>query len=229
MNLETVEIPRTAAREQAAEYRREARRTRDPVERHELEQIATAYRIAAREGVSLIALTPTLAAGGTMTRTNIWHRGSTMERRSEYLLPNLAVCRWQARFCYTLGVQADGGIEFIDSLGHDWRYRKGRVTIGEGTFTLPDGYEWGRPIENRWDISAWAAMVPIVPPRHRPATGMGDLLVLWEVDDWRWETVPRPPGDPALLRHVGGDIYAVEATWELTELEKLVLSGRRRP
>ena len=40
--------------------------------------------------------------------------------------------------------------------------------------------------------------------------------------------MPRPPGDPALLRHVGGDVYAVEAVWELTELEKLVLSGRSR-
>jgi hypothetical protein len=53
--------------------------------------------------------------------------------------------------------------------------------------------------------------------------------VLWEVEEWTWRTTPRPPGDPALLRHVGGDIYAVEAIWDLTPLEQLVLSGRPVP
>lgn len=38
--------------------------------------------------------------------------------------------------------------------------------------------------------------------------------------------MPAPPGDPALLKHVGGDIYAVVATWDLSPLERLVLSGR---
>jgi hypothetical protein len=42
-------------------------------------------------------------------------------------------------------------------------------------------------------------------------------------------STPRPPGDPALLRPIGGDLYAVEAVWDLTELEQLVLSQRRLP
>jgi hypothetical protein len=71
-------------------------------------------------------------------------------------------------------------------------------------------------------------MVPIVPPKHRPAgERFGNRLVLWEADDWTWSTPPAPPGDPALLRPLGGDIYAVEATWDLTPLEQLVLTGRR--
>jgi hypothetical protein len=72
-------------------------------------------------------------------------------------------------------------------------------------------------------------MVPVVPPKHRPARGMGDRLVLWEVENWTWRSTPRPPGDPALLRPIGGDLYAVEAVWDLTELEQLVLSQRRLP
>lgn len=32
--------------------------------------------------------------------------------------------------------------------------------------------------------------------------------------------------DPALLKHIGGDLYAVLATWDLTELERSVLGGR---
>jgi hypothetical protein len=34
------------------------------------------------------------------------------------------------------------------------------------------------------------------------------------------------PRDPALLRHVRGDLWAVLATWDLTELERLVLTQR---
>lgn len=225
MELSTVEIPRAGARERAAEYTREAKRTNDPEQRRELEQIARAYRIAARDEVPLIALTPTIAAGGLMTRTLVWRKGTPTERRELYALPKLAVCRWSAAFCFSLGVQRDGSLEFLDSLGRDGRYRKGRVKLQTG-FELEPGYAEGRDM--RWTNSAWAAMVPIVPPRHRPARGLADRLVLWEVENWEWTSVPRPPADPALLRHVGGDIYAVEAQWDLTPLEQLVLSGRTR-
>lgn len=222
MNLSTVEIPTVGARKAAADYMRVARQERDPGRRREFEEIATAYRYAARAGVQLIALTPTVAAGGTVTRTLVRYKGSAYERRSEYLLPMLAVARWDAAFVYTGGVQTDGSVELIDSLGRARHYRKGAVKLDTG-FALPSGYESGydRP------RSGWSAMVPIVPPKHRPGRGMGDRLVLFEVADWTWATLPTPPGDPALLRHVGGDLYAVEATWDLTELERLVLSGRR--
>jgi hypothetical protein len=226
MELQTVEIPRAGARAAAAEYAREARRTRDPAHRRELEQIARAYRIAARDDVALIALTTTIRAGGTVTRTRVWNHGRDNERCEHYAVPRLAVCRWRAAFCYTSGVQRDGRVEFSDSLRRRYDYRSGVITVDAG-LELPDGFEPGASgVATGW--GAWTAMVPIVPPRHRPPRGLGNRLVLWEADDWTWATVPAPPGDPALLRHVGGDLYAVEATWNLTELERLVLSGRRR-
>jgi hypothetical protein len=225
VNLETVTIPRSAARQAAAEYAREARRTTDPGQRRELEQIARAYRIAARDNVALIALSTTIRAGGTLTRTHVYARGTDREKRTHYAVPRLAVCRWQAAFCYTSGVQQDGSVEFSDSLRRRYDYRSGVIAVDAG-LELPDGFEPGRRgVATQWH--AWTAMVPIVPPKHRPPRGLGDRLVLWEADDWTWTSVPAPPGDPALLRHVGGDLYAVEATWELTELERLVLSGRR--
>ncbi|HEY7620309.1 MAG TPA: hypothetical protein VH834_11080 [Solirubrobacteraceae bacterium] len=225
MNLSTVEIPRAGARARAAEYQREARRTSDPDQRRELEQIARAYSIAARDEVALIALTPTIAAGGTVTRTRVFGRGTDGERREQYAVPRLAVSRWQAAFCYTTGVERDGAVTFADSLRRRFDYRSGVIHL-DARLELPEGFTpGGRNVAQGW--GAWTAMVPIVPPRHRPPRGLGDRLVLWEADDWTWSTVPAPPGDPALLRHVGGDLYAVEATWELTELERLVLSGRR--
>jgi len=226
MNLSTVEIPRAGARERALEYSRAAKRANNPREREEFERIARAYRVAARDEVALIALTPTIAAGGTVTRTLVWNRGLESERRTNYLLPSLAVCRPSAAYCYSLGIQRNGGVEFIDSLERDFRYQKGRHSFAESTFDPPPaGYQAGSPMQ--WTRQAWAAMVPIVPPKHRPPRGFGERLILWEVEDWQWTSLPTPPGDPALLRPIGGDLYAVEAVWYLTELERLVLAGRR--
>lgn len=228
MELSTIEIPRTGAREQAAEYSRAAKHARTARERKEFEDIARAYRIAARDDVALIALTPTIGAGGTTIRTLIHNRGRENERRTNYQLPRLAVCRPSAAFCYSLGVQRDGAVEFIDSLGRDHRYSRGRHRFDAGTFERPPetGFAYGNDVA-AWDRSAWTSMVPIVPPKHQPARGFGDRLILWEVENWEWTSLPAPPGDPALLRPIGGDIYAVEAVWDLTELERLVLAGRR--
>ena len=73
-------------------------------------------------------------------------------------------------------------------------------------------------------------MVPIVPPKHRPRRDslLEGYLVLWEVDEWTWTERPSPPHDPALLKHLGGDLYAVLAVWDLSDLERLVLTERRR-
>lgn len=232
MELSTVEIPRAGARERAAEYSRAAKTTSNPRERREFEDIARAYRIAARDDVALIALTPTIATGGTQVRTHIvagLRDGQRVERREHYLLPRLAVCTPHSAFCYTRGVQRNGSVEFIDSLGRDFRYRKGVIDLAVG-FELPEGFQQGSSLRGSWHrTGAWRAMVPIVPPKHRPERGFGNRLILWEADDWTWDTPPIPPGDPALLRPVGGDIYAVEAVWDLTQLEQLVLSGRRPP
>lgn len=235
MNLSTIEIPRAQAREQAADYRREAKRITDPARRAEFEEIARAYRLAARDEVPMIALTPTIANGGTVIRTNVTNRGTDREHRTNYLLPALAVCRADAAFVYTLGIRQDGSIELIDSLYRRPTYQKGRITLDLG-LELPPGFQAGRSLAQGytqqgwvWNPVAWSSMVPIVPPKHRPAAAstLSSYLVLWEVDEWTWVQVPPPPGDPALLRHVGGDIYAVLATWDLTPLEQLVLTGRR--
>jgi hypothetical protein len=235
MNLSTVEIPRAGAREAAAEYTRIARSTSDTRAKREFLDIARAYRAAARDDIPLIALTPTIEAGGTTVRTHVDHvfrEGHRVERRRHWLVPNLAVCTPHSAFVFTSGVQEDGAIEFVDSLGRDFRYRKGVIDL-DTSFDLPQGFQAGSPglsSGSRWhqDLhGCWRSMVPIVPPKHRPSHGFGLRLILWEADDWTWSTPPPPPRDPALLRPIGGDIYAVEATWDLTEIERLVLSGRR--
>jgi hypothetical protein len=66
-------------------------------------------------------------------------------------------------------------------------------------------------------------MVPLIPPRFRPSPRrLRHCHILWEVEQWTMTA----PHDPALLRHVCGDLWAVLAVWDLTELERLVLSQR---
>ena len=71
--------------------------------------------------------------------------------------------------------------------------------------------------------SGLRAIVPNIPPRLRPGRGLQLYTLLWEAT---WAVDPVPPGDPALLRKLGGDLYIVLGTWDLTALEQAVLSGR---
>jgi hypothetical protein len=67
-----------------------------------------------------------------------------------------------------------------------------------------------------------SAIVPMVPPDvlKRPDLDLSRRVILWEAD---WKAAPV---DPMLLLPIGGDLYAVEACWDLTPLERAVISGR---
>jgi hypothetical protein len=72
------------------------------------------------------------------------------------------------------------------------------------------------------------AMVPIIPPAHRPGThALDQYSVLWEVEQWQALPKPaRPPGDPMLLKPLSSSgLYAVVAHWDLTDVEKMVLGA----
>lgn len=98
-----------------------------------------------------------------------------------------------------------------------WDYQRARNLRYE-----VHGIQTEPPIEPRQGV----AMVPLVPPEVYPARGL-DLskhFVLWEVESWDFA----PPVDPMLLRPIGGDLYAVIGQWDLTELERSIISGTRR-
>jgi len=169
VNLELVEIPRAQAREAAAEYSRAAKTMQGNLGR-EFAAIARAYRLAARDQVPMIALTPTIAKAGTVVRTVVRNRGTDREQRMNYLLPALAACKADAAFVYTRGITRDGTIELIDSLYRRHDYQSGRLVLDLGV-ELPHGFTAGTTLANGnrwWAQEAWSAMVPIVPPKHRP-------------------------------------------------------------
>lgn len=65
------------------------------------------------------------------------------------------------------------------------------------------------------------AFVPIIPVHLRPKRGLANYHILWEA-----EWTKRYPVDPYLLRRFGGDAWLVVAAWDLTDVERAVMSSR---
>jgi hypothetical protein len=197
MDLTTIEMPKDEALQAFREYRDAVRERHD----QELEQIMRGYRELAR-GRQLVNIVDVMRRGG----------------QQENGMPNLAICLADERWCMVDASSHGRSITFIgfrdEARGWPGPHRsvKRRVRVA-GFDKVPD-----------WAVTReLAAMVPIVPPALRPAHHLRNFHVLWEA---QWERRPRPPGDPALLKRIGGDLFAVVAVWELTELERAVLSAR---
>lgn len=200
MDLNTITMEKPKARQAFLDYRKAVREgggTED-------QAIMRGYRELAK-GTQLISLSETIAAGGV----------------DDQGLPRLAVMRADIPWCWVRR-EASGSVMFTAAADrpHD-RLRKGVYRLPAAT--LPEvSFAQVRPEWGGWRAQ-FRAMVPIIPPSLRPPWKLGNYEILWEAT---WEKVPRPPGDPALLRHIGGDLYAVLAIWDLTPLERAVLAGR---
>lgn len=212
MELATITMDRKPAREAFLAYRKSVRERHD----QEDEQIMRGYRALAR-GQQLIRLSDTLRAGGS-EEVSFPSRRWTDRRLETWRVPRLAVCRADARMCFTTGIDRDGGcVLTADRRDRDLasNNRRDRTRVAAGTFEA--GTQGAR-----WDTTL-QAIVPNVPPPLRPAHQLSGYQILWEAE---WAPDPQPPVDPALLKHIGGDLYAVVAIWDLTELEQAVLAAR---
>ena len=201
MHLSTLDISPDEARERLAEYEGliAAERTAEDT------AIAMGYRAAAR-GLPLIQLSQTVAAGGF----------------DEHGLPKIAVIRAHETECFVRWQHHDDGLSLVYADRDDWRVNRGAL-VGRSSVRVPVA---DPPDRRRSSWAAASTIVPIIPPRHRPRLRrLGGFHILWEVEEWK----RIPPVDPALIRHVSGDLWAVVATWDLTDLERHVLSQRAAP
>lgn len=164
------------------------------------EQIMRGYRLLAR-GKTLLNLTETMRQVGA----------------DDQGLPKLAIARADAKWCH-VSIDPSGSAAF-GSDEQPWRMRgraQGRL-IRVPVNTFPE-FRWDERRNTRAQ-----ALVPLVPLPLRPKGQLTGYHVLWEAE-WR-QVVPR---DPFLLRHIGGDLYAVVAAWDLTELERSIVAARLR-
>ena len=94
---------------------------------------------------------------------------------------------------------------------------KAQEAFGTGTFAGVETRRMTNWAGGRTQSGGMNALIPNVPPALRPAHALSNYHLLWEAE-WRVAPGP-PPGDPALLKHIGGDLYSVLAVWDLTPVE----------
>jgi hypothetical protein len=218
MELSTIEMPREEAEAAFQEYRTAVRATareKYGAARREYDAIDRAVMRGYKEiakGHALIKLSEAILAGGTKevtwTETG-WREDKHVRTMKTGIWPKLAVCRADARQVHCAGVRTDGSVLF--------KADGGRNKADEIRFEELFGEA------NR--VSHWRdhqAIVPTIPPPFRPQYKLSGYHLLWEAE---WTMAA--PVDPALLKHLGGDLYAVLAVWDLTELERAVLGGIR--
>jgi hypothetical protein len=168
--------------------------------RAEDEEIMRGYKWMS-QGKQLIALTDAMRQGGVEPTTG---------------LPRLAIARADAEWVHCQ-LRPNGAAVFSVE-----RFPLRQNIAADKVHDLPQGTFDRSGIGQTWQTAQ--AMVPLIPPALRPAADFRNYHILFEAE---WKRIP--PKDPALLKHVGGDLYVVLATWDLTELERAVLGGIRRP
>ena len=216
MKLATIEMPQEEAEKAFQEYRRAVRSAKTAQVNTEDAQIARCYK-ALSKGHQVIDLNDVMRRGGenskglprlAISRADYdqvrleceWTTGDV-----EIYPPDLGSSYGRARFAYR---------------GEVFRF-PGLLTVREPSFTRPA--PWDRAF--RIPIKEFKAVVPNIPPSLRPDYALSNYHLLFEA---RWEVAnPRPPRDPALLKHLGGPLYAVLATWDLTPVEQAVLGVTR--
>lgn len=207
MNVATITMDPDLAREKLRAYRR----SKHTAVEAEYQQAAAAYAELAK-GTPLLRLTPAIQAGGLFPD----------------LRPRLAIARADRR-----EVKFQWGSGSMASFDTDFAWRPGRRLKGS-LLNIDLGREHGQVVvrgDQRWirTITGYA-LVPMVPADVRPERGqLKDRFILWEVDHWANspQTV-KAPVDPLLLKHLGGDLYAILASWDLTPIEQAVLEGAMR-
>lgn len=209
MQLATIDMPVDEAQRLFEEYRGAVRERHD----EEDEQIMRGYKTLAR-GQQVLNLPQTIrAAGVDLIRVRPRWRGG---QARDVTVPRLAVSRANRTTVWTYGIDESGRCVLQTKRDPHINNRFDVMRFPTGTFEAGTQDEWGSTPRIR-------AVVPNVPPRLRPRAGLGNFHVLFEAE---WGLDPEPPVDPALLRHIGGDLYAVIAVWDLTDLERAVLAGR---
>lgn len=207
MELATLEMPVEEAKTAYQEYRHAKRSVRQAELNREDAEIARCYR--------------ELSKGKAVLDINQAFKDAGEDDRG---LPRIAIARADDRRIRLRRDWAQGTFQMgpPDLLYHGNRR--------DGTY---DGRRFQgamsvrpRPVINgheQW-TATYEAIVPNIPPRFRPVAALSNYHILFDAE---WRAVPVPPHDPALLKHLGGPLYAVLATWDLTPIERAVLGITR--
>lgn len=179
------------------------------MDKDEAAQRAYEYReikVPTDEDKRILAIFSALAAGKQVIDL---HRAIRDAGRDDDGHPRLAAAPVYRDWCYLYDGRGYASFRTTNT----GRPNSETITVKD----FPDGSNDG----SQWSV--FRSQVPMVPPIHRKF-GSRRWTILWEVEEWA--KAPRPPGDPILLKPLLGSLYTVEAVWDLTEVERLVLGQR---
>lgn len=205
MNLATIEMPVQEARKKFLEYREAVKG------RHYEEDAAImqGYRALAK-GKRLLRMSETIQSGGFDGRG----------------LPKLALAKADGPWKEPRPTDCFVRVERLNASQRRVIYSPKPLGQMAGNAGLKAGVSRfvvhvDEDITVPFGWTPWQAIVPLVPPDLRPKT-LAPYHVLFEAT-W-FQNARRIKGDPALVKHLGGDLWVVVATWDLTPLERAVLS-----
>lgn len=204
MNVTPITMTRKAALKAFQEYQAAVRADRP--------NVRTVWKA---EDVALMQAYKHLARGTAVIdlQAAMIQAGSKLFEGCPVPLPCLAIVASDAPECY-VSLERDGAARFATDRWATGRRKVTRFPAG----TFPRHEDPGE----FWRHNAHTTLTPIIPPALRPKHHLANYRTLWEVEAWK----PEPPRDPMLLKPLGGMLYAVLATWDLTEMERAVLRGR---
>jgi hypothetical protein len=222
MQLSTIEMPVAEAKAALDEWADAKMRERS----EEDDAIAAGYR-ALSEGRALISLSETIRAGGedagfkprlavAPVRADTIYLTRSRSGNVRFSVSDNPRGIWTSDIC-SRGVELHGIFPEVR-----WQDRGSPDPEIAARY---DRYERSKVDGNRWGGCCWRAMVPVVPPRFR-VRGWRGAFVLFEAE-WAEHTPPAPV-DPALIQHLRGDLFVVLGVWDLTPLERAVLTERNR-
>lgn len=191
MNIATLKMPPRNAWNAYREYRKAIGKGGDQRDR----AVMSGYKSLAK-GKTVIDLVQVVKEAGAFDYGNG--------------LPKLAIARADVKTAWCCRSWWNGRITFDDDANRGRANSTTRVELPEGSFNRLDG--------RREDVVG-KAIVPLIPPQHRPTESMlRNFWILWEAE-WKMQ----PPADPILLKPLGCNLYAVVASWDLSPLEQAVL------
>ncbi len=201
MQLETITMPRAEARKAYLEYRNAIRETHkedmDALKAQQLEQdqiVARAYKQLS-VGNQLIRLSDTILGAGFDDQ----YRPRMAIVRADY--DEVYMRRWRG-----------GALQYEPSAERHRVYARSKLI------------EFMAPVDDRLDWSVEAvATTPSIPPPFRPKHHLRNYHLLWEATWRKLRSSKRAPRDPALVKHLGGELWAVLAIWDLTDVERAAL------
>jgi hypothetical protein len=196
MDLATIEMPVEEAKERLEQYQKALRVSRNDQD----QRIAAGYRVLAR-GLPIVRLGESI------------HRGGYFDNG----LPRIAIARADSQDCWVRAESWTGDFVY-SSEDPGWNPRNRGALVNAVTVRVHIAEPHGITGRREW---RGHTIMPIIPPQHRPnPRRLHRFHILWEVEEWTLV----PPKDPALLRWIAGDLWAVAAVWNLTELERAVLA-----